>query len=157
MLRYFLLVSWLFLLYVLYTGMVSHERIEPSLARQLIAMYHEVKESPLTLTSEACTPIIDRRLQCFGQAKLKGMELRYCTQEYSFAIMEQVGKSLDSLPQKAPFLQCVHLCPIMHNMCMGDNHELFHEVCITTEQRCVEYCLNQHWRGFYRPAGKVFW
>lgn len=157
MLRYFLLASWIFLLYLLFTALVSHERIEPSLARQLIAMYHEVKEAPLTRTSEACTPIIEQRLQCFGHAKLKGTELKYCTQEYAFAIMEQAKETHSSLPNKAPFLQCVKLCPIMHNMCMGDNTELLHNTCIDTERRCVEYCLNKHWRGFYRPAGKAFW
>ncbi len=157
MLRYFLLGSWFFLLYVLLTAVLSHERVEPSLARQLVAMYHEVKEAPLTQVSESCTPIIKKRLQCYGEANLGGMELKYCTQDYAFAIMRQAKEAHSSLPNKAPFLQCVSLCPIMHNMCMGENPEMLHKACIETERRCVEYCLNQHWRGFYRPAGKAFW
>ncbi len=179
MLRWFLLCSWVFLGYVVAQALLSHQPAAPGLATELRAMYREVRQTELTPVSPAWAPMIEERLECFGQAKIGGLALRFCTQDYAKAVMEEADQLLSSLPDKAGFIHCLNRCPIMYNMCMGErstlssgdcafNPELcaggrtgvpvaLFESCVPVEQQCVELCLNRHWRGFFRTLGRVYW
>ena len=100
--------------------------------------------------------IIKGRKECFLSQIPYFSRNKKCNKDYINKIFELARDDIKSAPsdrdyiQSEPmlglFVRCLQECPIYGSLCNGEEGSSEQE-CIDMEARCIEYCLDENWRG----------
>ncbi len=147
MIRLFICLAWGFILFALGVAIFAYRTTAPENAEALRAMYAEVKATSLSGMARAFAPIVRTRINCFTHSERSMVVRNRCLSRYVDKVVAQTESDVKSLPDKPAFMICVRRCPIMASMCKGEASSNGIMDCSETELRCLDYCLDQHWRG----------
>ena len=106
--------------------------------------YSEIKETHLLYIDDAWVDIINKRLQCFDSEYSVENRTKYCRRNYLKRILITARGKIKAAPLLGDFLVCLYMCPISHSMCKGNDEN---DDCVVREVQCIEYCLDNYWRG----------
>jgi hypothetical protein len=110
-------------------------------------IYGRMQETELSDLKDDLSVIINERLSCYSK-NLKTFErVRECRKKYVRSIVTLCRKRIKSAPRLGDAILCFQYCPISHAVCMGDSIDCENVDCVSSEARCIEYCLDVHWRG----------
>lgn len=110
-------------------------------------LYHKVeKTNPSVVNAKENQETISARLQCYETHYEYSQRIQICNNSYIKNIVLLARKSIHSRPNLGEFVLNVALCPVINNLCMGQN-ENNREKCIQFERQCIDYTLDVFWRG----------
>lgn len=94
--------------------------------------------------------IINNRKNCFVSHTSYNARTNSCRKEYVNALFRLARENIKSAPMPGLFIRCIRECPISGSLCSGEEGTSEKE-CIETEAKCIEFCLDEHWRGGTYP------
>lgn len=118
--------------------------------------YEKIKKTHLSkdLRKELIS-LIEERKDCFATRISYKNRSATCKRGYVNEIVLLARKKIKSAPMRGLFIRCVRECPIAGSLCSGEEGTQ-EEECIETEARCIEYCLDEYWRGGIFPNGNTY-
>lgn len=143
----------LVLCFIIFLGVVifrvaDYRRVPPSsnidMVRQL---YRKVNTTiPSTVSAKQYENTIRKRLECYLDNSDYIKRIGLCNTSYEKSIIKEARNSLASRPEMGLFVNNITLCPVMYNMCIGNqNNDI--ERCIIFERQCIDHTLDTYWRG----------
>ena len=135
----------------------SHEAQLPENERYTLSnlniVYGRMEKTELSDLKDDLAEIINERQSCYSR-NLKTFErVKECRKKYVRSIVALSRERIKSAPQLGDAILCFQSCPISHAICMGDSIDCENMDCVSSEARCIEYCLDTHWRGGAFPFG----
>lgn len=110
-------------------------------------LYEKVNNTlPSVVSANENEKIIQDRLQCYAENDDYKQRIRMCNNFYAKRLVSQARSRLTSRPDIGFFIKNVNLCPVMYSMCVGQTAN-DKERCVTFERQCVDYMLDEFWRG----------
>ncbi len=91
--------------------------------------------------------IINKRIACYQNNLMTVERVRDCRKTYVRDIVNLARERIRSVPKLGDSILCFQYCPMSHALCEGDDINGTSNDCIAEEARCIEYCLDQYWRG----------
>lgn len=131
------------------TPAVADERIGNAAhhIKAIQELYTKVNQTPPSMVNATDhQSIIEDRLMCYSMNKSFSRRLKTCNNEYVKQIVHAAREKIKSRPSVGIFVAQVGLCPILYNICMGKTQN-DKDRCITFERQCIDYNLDEHWRG----------
>ncbi len=130
--------------------LIANEITQPTDLRSNIdvarEMYREILETePSLVNAQTNDEIIRARLECYDKNIDSEHRAKTCNKEYMMRIIAATREDLKTKPRLGEFIAAAADCPIMFSMCVGSGKNI--EDCITFERRCIDFCLDQYWRG----------
>lgn len=110
-------------------------------------LYELVSKTPPSNVSEKENDvIIKQRLRCYAEYGEYETRIRKCNNLYAKSIVAQAKSVIMPRPDLGNFVRNLSICPVMHSLCLGktDNDK---EKCIAFERQCIDYVLDEYWRG----------
>lgn len=99
--------------------------------------------------------IIRNRNDCFSSRFSYSERKDKCNREYTNKIIRLIRAKIKSAPMPGLFIRCIKECPIAGSLCNGEEGRNELE-CLEMEARCIEYCLDEYWRGGNFPNGSTY-
>lgn len=110
-------------------------------------LYRKVSETiPSVVNARGNEEAIRSRLKCYEDYHEYSQRIHICNNAYTKKIVRLARESVRSRPSLGEFAAHVGMCPILHNLCMGQT-ENDKERCIQFERQCIDYTLDVFWRG----------
>lgn len=125
---------------------VEH-RSNIDIARELYERVNNTR--PSVVSAKVHEEIIRERLECYARNNDYARRIRECNNLYAKSIVKQARTVLTSRPDMGLFVKNINLCPVVHNMCIGQTENDV-EKCIVFERQCIDYTLDTFWRGASR-------
>ncbi len=95
--------------------------------------------------------IIQERKNCYEEEQGFNTRLSRCRKEYINRLIRFSREHIKSSPRLGDYLRCVRDCPISAALCNGEPYSN-EQKCLERETQCIEYCLDQYWRGGTVPV-----
>ncbi len=110
-------------------------------------LYRKVSATiPSVVNAKGNEEAIRSRLKCYEEYHEYSQRIHICNNAYTKKIVRLARESVRSRPSLGEFAYNVSMCPILHNLCMGQT-ENDKEHCILFERQCIDYTLDTFWRG----------
>lgn len=109
--------------------------------------YELIKTTELSDTlHDRLVEIIQARKDCSAIQVSYDERNSRCRKAYINEIFQLARANIKSAPMPGLFIRTIRECPIAGSLCNGEVGRSEAE-CIEMEVRCIEYCLDQYWRG----------
>lgn len=155
----FLLISLGIIFVLIYLGHYSHDDQENYDKRAIEKSIEQYEQSKLTVLSEELHSdlirIIEARKECFSSQKSYDGRSATCKRAYVNEIVRLARNKIKSAPMRGLFIRAIRECPIAGSLCNGE-YGMQEIECIEMEARCIEYCLDQYWRGGSFPDANTY-
>ncbi|MBU0973643.1 MAG: hypothetical protein KKC20_23590 [Proteobacteria bacterium] len=125
--------------------------IESSLEKYELAKKTEVSEQ----LRDPIFKIIQDRKDCYSSQVAYSERNNTCKRAYTNIIVQLARDTIKSAPMRGLFIRCIRECPIAGSLCNGEPGTNEQD-CIKTEARCIEFCLDNYWRGGAFPDENNF-
>lgn len=103
------------------------------------------KTEPSMVDARQHEQVIRDRLQCYFDNPVFTARMNNCNNHYINRIIELARASLTARPSMGDFVRKINTCPVIHNLCMGEVG--VPDECILLERKCIDYFLDEFWRG----------
>jgi len=114
---------------------------------ETLEKYELVKKTELTRELRYRTlGIVKDRKNCFSTQITYSERNNTCKREYTYQIVQLAREKIRSAPMRGLFIRCIRECPIAGSLCSGEDGTS-EQQCIQMEAQCIEYCLDEFWRG----------
>jgi hypothetical protein len=136
-----------FLIYAFLDNGTKQEDYSRKTLNRYLETYEKIKKTDLSKSlRNKLILIIKERKDCFSSQMSYRARSANCKRVYVNKIVQLARKEIHSAPMRGLFIRSVRECPISGSLCNGEEgtHE---QKCIETEARCIEYFLDQYWRG----------
>lgn len=134
----------------------QEEETQPSLEEYILERYDRIKAVEITDDlQEEFAAIIRKRTQCYEGETSFHSRLSNCRKAYINSLVRLSRKSVKSSPRLGEYLRCVSDCPITAALCNGES-DSDEKDCIYRETQCLEYCLDEYWRGGTPPVDRTW-
>ncbi len=130
---------------------VHAETVYSELDQDILELFTEVNETKASFTAILeNTTVIEKRIQCFADNFSYQRRANVCLNEYRHNLVDVAREFVEGRPEVGIFLKNVAYCPVMYNLCQGQNemHNVSsQELCIQFERQCIDLMLDKYWRG----------
>lgn len=114
---------------------------------QILDRYEKIKNTEYTeALHDTLVEIIKARRECFSTQVTSNERNDTCRKAYINSIFQTARAAIKSAPMPGRFIRCIGECPIAGSLCSGEPGTS-EEECLDMEVRCIEYCLDEYWRG----------
>ncbi|MCP4370679.1 MAG: hypothetical protein GY797_21585 [Deltaproteobacteria bacterium] len=118
--------------------------------------YPLIKETDLSeVLYDSLIKLIMERKKCFASQTSYDDRSKTCKRAYITEVVMLARRHIQSAPMRGLFIRCVSECPITGSLCSGEEGS-DETTCIETEARCIEFCLDEFWRGGSLPDGENY-
>lgn len=120
------------------------------------AWHAQMEGTELSDLQDGLFAIIEERITCYQNNLMTSERFQECGRKYVRSIVHLCRERIRSAPMLGDSILCFEYCPMTHALCQGDNMDGKSMDCIEQEAQCIEYCLDQHWRGGPYPEHSAF-
>lgn len=110
-------------------------------------LYEQVRQVPCSdHNAPGLKRIIEQRLDCYAGSDDLRVRLSNCIPTYTTELVAFARDNIHSSPMLGRFVSEAEACPVVFSICRGTDN-LTVEECTVMEEQCVEYMLDNYWRG----------